>query len=310
MIFSGEGPLLPIIGIGDIVADLVVRIPGLPVHADDFAIADVFELEAGGTANFLIMAARLGVPAIAFGTLGGDIWGHEVSRILESESVDTSLVYTAESTTRALVLVDEEGQHAFIGKYGEGGACPFTRQQRDMIATAGALFASGYSLSEKHLAILTLECMRVAGEKNVLRGFDPGPAFADLSPDLKQQALLSTDILFMTEEELSIVSADGIDPLFQSGIEIVVIKLGENGCRVISRNGENVAAPGIPVPVKDTTAAGDSFAAGFLTGMIAKKSLHECAHLANAVGAAKVQKLGGGRNVPTLREVQALLNQD
>jgi sugar/nucleoside kinase (ribokinase family) len=34
-----------------------------------------------------------------------------------------------------------------------------------------------------------------------------------------------------------------------------------------------------------------------------------CAKLANAMGAAKVKKLGGGRNVPTLAEIQQVLAQ-
>ncbi len=35
----------------------------------------------------------------------------------------------------------------------------------------------------------------------------------------------------------------------------------------------------------------------------------ECAKLANAMGAAKVQKLGSGRSVPTLAEVRTVIGR-
>lgn len=297
----------PIIGIGDIVADLIVRVPALPVQADDFHLASDFELEAGGTANFLIMAARLGAPVLALGSIGEDLWGAEINRILNTERINMQEVSTSETTTRALVLVDEAGRHAFIGKFGEGDLQPLSPHQRNLLGSAGAVFASGYSLSEQHLADFTLDAFTTAGKARVPRGFDPGPAFPGLAESLRAETLRHTDVLLVTEDELPVVSPEGLDRLLGLGIQVIVLKRGAEGCHVYTTDGLAADIPGHAVEVCDTTAAGDSFAAGFLAAMAAGWTLDECARLANAVGAAKVRKLGGGRNVPLLREVRALL---
>lgn len=297
----------PIIGIGDIVADLVVRVPALPVQAGDFHIAREFDLEAGGNANFLIMAARLGATVLALGTIGEDLWGAEVGRILSEERVDLREVSTAGTTTRALVLVDDSGEHAFVGKFGEGDVQPLIPRQHDLLRSAGAVFSSGYSLNEQHLADYTLNALRTAGEAKVTRGFDPGPAFPGLDASVKAEALRLTDVLLLTEDELPMVSPAGLEHVMTLGPAIIVLKRGPEGCQVYAQDGLVADIPGHVVEVCDTTAAGDSFAAGFLTGMAAGWTLEDCARLANAVGAAKVQKLGGGRNVPHLADVQGLL---
>ena len=309
MILDEIQTLPPIIGIGDIVADIVVRIPSLPVGAEDFLPASDFELEAGGTANFLIMAARLGAPAVAFGSIGIDTWGNEVKNMLEAESVDMSLISSAGTTTRALVLVDEQGRHAFIGIFGQAEESRLSERQRKMLQGAGATFASGYSLSEAHLAELTLQAMQIAGGGGAQRSFDPGPAYQGLPEVLKERVLALTDVLLVTEEELPAVSTAGVNALFDLGPRMVVIKRGKDGCRVYTQSGLVAEHPGFNVPVMDTTAAGDSFAAGFMTALTAGLPVDVCARLGNAVGAAKVQKLGGGRNVPHLAEVKDILER-
>ena len=61
--------------------------------------------------------------------------------------------------------------------------------------------------------------------------------------------------------------------------------------------------------VRDTTAAGDCFDAGYLLAYLKGWSPLDCARLANCAGAAAVQKVGGGRNVPTLQEVRRMISQ-
>jgi len=97
----------------------------------------------------------------------------------------------------------------------------------------------------------------------------------------------------------------------QAGPTTVVVKRGPGGCVVYQHEQTEPPAelPGYPVPVADTSAAGDSFDAAFMVGAVWGWPVVHCATLANVMGAAKVQKLGGGRNVPTLAEVQAVITQ-
>ncbi len=68
-----------------------------------------------------------------------------------------------------------------------------------------------------------------------------------------------------------------------------------------------ISAPAYPVTVVDATGAGDSLAGAVIYGYLAGLPLPEFGKLANATGAAKVQKRGTGHNVPTRDEVAAVL---
>lgn len=298
-----------IVTVGDIVADIIFEFPSFPIQRDDFISAKGITIEAGGNSNFLIMAARLGMEVVALGAIGADDWGKMITDFLNDEKVNTKSVVIEGTTTTVLVLVDQNGGHAFIGKYGEGSPVELNDKQVKVIQKADALFCSGYSLSEGRISKLTIEAMRSAKENNVPIYFDTGPAFYELPPNVKSEVLPLVDTLFLTEEEFPGVTDKGEKRIFDYGLNTVVLKKGRKGCTVSTREGHEISEPGLTVKVKDTTAAGDSFDAGFIAAMVNGWDLGDCAKLGNAVGAAKVKKLGGGRNVPTLEEVREIIQE-
>jgi sugar/nucleoside kinase (ribokinase family) len=58
----------------------------------------------------------------------------------------------------------------------------------------------------------------------------------------------------------------------------------------------------------DTTGAGDSFAAGFVHGLLTKRPLGECLLLANATGALSATGLGGTAAQPNRETLSAFLH--
>jgi sugar/nucleoside kinase (ribokinase family) len=324
-------PAPRIVAVGDLTADLIVEVPALPIRADDFLLAEEMHLEPGGSANLLILLSRLGAAAVALGTLGKDLWGEEVSRILESEEVEISSIRREGTTTVALVLVDSHRRHSFIGAYGKGEPPAFGDHEGAVVAGADAVFTSGYSLGEARLKDLMLEALGFAGKRGIPRFFDPGPAFQTLETEVKRRALDATDVLLLTEDELSELSPTGVEALLRvetgspaaprpaadsparagaarrSGPNTVVVKRGPAGCRVYTGSPEGTDIPGLPIAVRDTTAAGDCFDAGYIWAYLGGRSPEECARLANCAGAAAVGKLGGGRNVPSVQELRELI---
>jgi len=303
---SGEGL---IVGIGDLAADLVIQIPKFPFNAGRVHVTQDFRIEPGGTANFLILAARLQAQAAGLGSLGADMWGREVKRLLLTEQIDLDCVHAFGKTSTVLVMIDEQGQHAFVGKFGSGTEQGFTAADKALIDRAAVLFTSGYTLQEPNLADIALKAFQSVSGKQVWRLFDPGPMFAHVEEQVRASMLAETDILLLTEEEVPLASVDGLPGLFAQGPEYVVVKRGERGCVVHKADSVVCDFGGHAVDVLDTTAAGDSFAAGFAVGLVRGWSLTDCAALANAVGAAKVQKVGSGRSVPTLKEVRAVIER-
>lgn len=298
----------PIVSLGDLVADVILHVPTLPIEAGKHQLALDIRLEPGGGSNLLIAGARLGHPMATIDIMGDDVWGYRVVEILWMEGIDVTPVRHHGTTTRVVVVVSEAGEHVFLGNYGQGEKLTLDKEHHELIRNAGALFSSGYALEEQRLCDVVLEAMTFARHHGIPVFFDSGPFMSKVPADLRSRALSLIDIVMLAEEELPFLIDGRAEDILATGPRMVVIKRGPQGCSIYTREGQ-VDAPGYPVAVMDTTAAGDSFGAAFMIATLRGWSLAECARFSNAVGAAKVQKLGGGRNVPTLDEVLAVIDR-
>lgn len=301
--------LVKIVTVGDVVADIMTSFSHFPIQEGDFTAADQLYLDAGGNANFLIAASRLGVETVALGSIGDDFWGRQVLDILQQENITTNFISIGGTTTVVQVLVDNSGGHAFVGNFGSGPELIFEENSQKAIQGADALFCSGYSFADQRMKAFSLASLAYAKENSVATYFDAGPACFDLEEDLKADIFEYVDVLLLTEEEIPAVTRGEINDIFGLGPKVVVIKKGPEGCLIYLGDNKTITKPGFPVDVVDTTAAGDSFAAAFITARCKDWDLDKCAVFANAVGAAKVKKMGGGRNVPTLDEVRGILTE-
>jgi sugar/nucleoside kinase (ribokinase family) len=302
-----------IVCFGDLVTDLVMAIERLPVVADQVQTIRSISIEPGGAGNFLITAARLGARAVALGTIGEDSYGQAVYDALRAEGVDVSYVQRGAGSVNVLVLVlvDDAGRHVFLAYEGSGDPLTLDARTADLLRRADLLFVPGYALHERRVAAAALPAARIAAEAGVPVMNDLGPVVAEASVRDAALAIVGLSAAsLLTSDELQRFS--GLEDEAQAaawmlglGTSCVVVKRGAAGCAIYSVEGY-CAIPGIPVTARDTTAAGDAFAAGFAVQWIASKDALRAAEFANCVGAAKVQKLGSGRQCPTLAEVRAI----
>ena len=77
----------------------------------------------------------------------------------------------------------------------------------------------------------------------------------------------------------------------KNSCETVVVKLGKKGS-MVAHNGDLVRAEAELVEAIDTTGAGDSYAAGFLYGLVSGWSMSGSARLGSQVAARTVSQLG------------------
>ena len=70
-------------------------------------------------------------------------------------------------------------------------------------------------------------------------------------------------------------------------------------------NNEYIVKPGSQNIISDldTTGAGDTFAAGFLYGLLKGKGLEECGRLGDIVARFSITKVGAREGIPTLNEL-------
>lgn len=299
----------PFVTLGDLIADFYVGLEHLPVEAGRHQDVSGLALGPGGAGNALTAAARLGLPCIALGGLGQDWVGQRIFQQLQTEGVNVAAVtwMPNENTAVAVVLRAERGEHVFLGYYGTRGPQALPANYLSILQNAGVLMVDGWTFRHDWPAPI-LAGMEAAHRAGVSTLFDPGPQLAEMEVAWLRAMLNATRVLLATEDELRLLQRKlGVVTLNDlPQIETAIIKRGAGGC-VISTQQRTIECAGFNVEVKDLTAAGDCFAAGVAWGILRGLPWETIGVIANAVGAAKVQKIGTALSAPTYAEVSALL---
>ena len=261
-----------IIVLGDLLADLSLRIESFPVQAGGMQRVSYFELGPGGAANTAIAAARLGLSVGQLGEIGDDRAGRWIIDDLRAEGIDVSGVITSPqaATPVAGVIVDAEGEPAYLGYPGRQYLPSLPAEWAERIQKAEALFVDGW-IDHTRQADLILEGLQLARKANVPSFFDPGPGNPALDSAWHGEACRRAAVVLATEDEAGRISGRS-DPLESAGAllalgpELVVIKRGVAGC-FLARKDEVHLAGGFPVEARDATGAGDSLDAAVIDAL-------------------------------------------
>ncbi|MEY3150649.1 MAG: hypothetical protein RLY92_876 [Chloroflexota bacterium] len=302
-----------IVSIGDISVDVISASVTFPVVAGGHQQVASASMEPGGSSNFMIAAARLGLQVTALGVVGADPVGPMVLQLLAEAGVATAAVrvQAGGTTTVVNVFVDAGAQNVFVFAHGTGPQLALEPDWLAAIDGCAALMVWGYGLQEQRLRAPMLAALEYAHVQGVPVYFDPGPHLPDFEKLDVARILRCTHTVLLTADELPLL-ADGqsgtqaVATILSKGPALVCVKRGAAGSSTYTRHAQ-VAHSGYAVPVLDTTGCGDTFAAGFLYAAVHAWPAEQQASLANAAGAAKAAKLGTGRQVPTLAEIQQLL---
>ncbi len=303
-----------IVVLGDLIADLLLQIERFPVNAEDLKRVEHIDLGPGGATNVAIAAARLGLGVGCLGEVGDDRYGEIVVDGLVQAGIDvTGVVKTAEaSTPLAAVIIDASGEPAYLGYRGTLDISSLQPEWSSRIRHAEALFVDGW-VDHAGVESIALDGLREAQQRGIPCFFDPGPGNDEFDLTWHTEAASLATVLLLNEAEAARLSGDP-DPrkaatdLLAMGPEMVMVKRGGAGSLVWNEK-EQLELPGFSVQVVDTTGAGDSFDAAVIYGNLGGLGPEKSGVLANAAGAAKVQKRGTGLNVPTQDEVRRVLEQ-
>jgi len=99
-----------------------------------------------------------------------------------------------------------------------------------------------------------------------------------------------------------------VENILKYGPGGVVVTLGNEGSLLMTRTGTVIEQEAFSVPVIDTTGAGDVFHGAFCYGLLKKWSLKRIMQFSSAVSAIKCTRLGGREGIPSLSDVEILLN--
>lgn len=296
--------------VGQLAADILVR----PVDRLDFARdtvrVELIELKNGGDClNVAIALSRLGCPVGFVGKVGEDHWGEFLTSVIERAGIDhRGLRRTREAgTCTVLVAINSQGERTF---FYHGGANDLFRPEdvdSALVAEASAVYVGGTYLLPLFDGEGAASLFRSARVRGKLTAMDVTWDTRGRWLSVIEPCLPHLDWFLPSVKEAARITGrekpeDMAAFLRERGVANVVIKLGEQGCLVLPAGGQGFRVEAFPVRVVDTTGAGDSFVAGFLTGLLRGWEPRRCARLACAVAALNIQAVGATAGVPTFDE--------
>ncbi len=251
----------PIVVVGSINMDLVVRVERIPV-AGETVPGFEFQIYPGGKgANQAVAIARLGYPVCLVGRVGSDSFGEQLRGHLERAKVDISAVRTMRgSSGMATILVSEAGDNCIVVTPGaNANLTPVELEQhRDQIREAGMVLTQLETPVET-VALLAGMC----AEFEVPLVLDPAPAQSipdDLFGKTTWITPNETEAQFYAgTDDLTAI----IDEFRRQGARGVILKLGSRGIRLSGQKVQDTAVQAFKVNAVDTTAAGDAFNGAF-----------------------------------------------
>lgn len=299
-----------IVVVGSLNMDLVGCAPRIPVVGETITGHTYFSEPGGKGANQAYAAAKLGGRVAMLGRVGSDDFGRQMKTNLEQAGCDVGGLLAIPDCVSgiALIFVDNSGQNSIIIIPGANALY----LPEDVDAAQDGLKDAAFVLLQLENPLPTVlaaaRAARRAGAQVIL---DPAPAL-HIPAELYELA----DIITPNETEAAILAdlpPGRLDPeqalsvarkLQERRARTVIVKLGEQGCLLVTPEGSQVL-PAPPVKAVDTTAAGDQFNAGLAVGLSEGLDLPAACQLANAAAALSVTRIGAQASAPTRAELEA-----
>ena len=266
--------------IGDVMLDVVTKIKVLPseVNYGSDTPAEISTHGGGAAGNVAAWLTRTDARATIVGHVGNDAAGSALVSEFDALGVrHHNLVVDNGHSGVVVVLVDPTGERTLFPDNGANSGLHIG----DLPELEGfnAVYISGYSPLDPLSRVGILEMITKIREAGIAIYFDPASVggMKEVPISEVKSWLPLMDVLLLNEEEACYLSGStdidiSLDYLLEQ-CQTVVIKRGSHGAIGKSRGGESISVPALPTTVVDTTGAGDSFAAGFISYFATKKDL-------------------------------------
>ncbi|MFO7302728.1 MAG: carbohydrate kinase family protein [Acidobacteriota bacterium] len=298
-----------IIVTGSIAWDYLMSFPGrftehlLPEHFSRVSLSflvDSMDKRRGGCApNIAYTLALLGERPVLMATAGQDF--DDYRRWLEAAGIDTSLVREIPGKFTASFFCNTDQANNQIATFYSGA---MEHASELSFRTAGPADLAIISPNDPDAMRQYAEECRVLGIRYI---FDPGQQCARMSGPELEAGLTGAFMVVCNDYEFELLrQKTGLDEagvLERAGM--LVVTLGERGCRVMTRTG-TFEVPAAPVSrIEDPTGVGDAFRGGFMKGLARGAEPLVCARMGSVAAAYALEHLGGTSHAYTWAEFKA-----
>ncbi|MEM3928514.1 MAG: carbohydrate kinase family protein [Archaeoglobaceae archaeon] len=288
-----------VIGFGALNLDKIYRVDKIPKADEESFVKDLQLFPGGSAANTIVGLSRLGVKSAYIGKVGDDAEGEILLEDLKREGVETKAVIKAKGRSgTAIIFVDDMGNRAILVDPGVNDTIRYEEIDLEFATKFSLLHLTSFICKN---GFDSFNSQKKIVENFELVSFDPGLPYAERGKDEMMKILKKTTIFLPNKIEIErMFGTDyrtAAEDCILMGIEVVVVKLGKEGCWIRSSERE-LKVQARSVRVVDTTGAGDAFNAGFLYGYLKGKDLETCGKLGNYVASLCIQHVGARNGLP------------
>jgi ribokinase len=295
--------------VGSINADVFIDVATLPRPHETLSSRGIRHSMGGKGLNQAVAARRMGADVAMIGAVGADGNGGAALAHLLRQGIAVEQVTTIEHapTGTAHILVAENGDNMIAVTAGANAALTpaLVGRASEVIASADVLIAQLETPFATIAAALSIA--RAHGVRTIL---NPAPASVE-ALDL----LSLVDLVTPNETELESLAGRPIDGahdleealrvLVERGAGAALVTLGRDGSAAL-QDGRLHRQPIFPIPVVDTTGAGDAYNGALAYALASGQSLGQAMRLAAAAGTVAVSRASADA-APTFEEAAALL---
>ncbi|MBR3403916.1 MAG: carbohydrate kinase family protein [Firmicutes bacterium] len=299
---------------GTAIVDCLVKgYSSIPASKTNYG-AERIELKAGGEAvNQSVALSKLGLLPRTVCFLGNDEASGILSGTLSAAGADLSYVSRPEGvqTPVSVIFVNKDGSRRSVTRrtaYRFHPEADMRWMEGCSAVSLCSLFRAPFDDPKGLLAVLH----EAKGRGLTIYADTKLPYQEAFSLDDFGDCLPLIDYIFPNEKEAAFLSGredplEAADVFLRYGVHHVIVKLGERGC--LYRSGQALLKlSALPVEAVDSTGAGDSFIAGFITMREEGAGILESLRFANACGAMAATKVGASEGIESREQVMKALS--
>lgn len=320
-----SGKSLDLVAIGRLCIDLNANEINRPMEE-----TMTFTKYVGGSpANIAIGMSRLDMKSAFIGKVANDQMGRFITQYLKNNGIGTSGVVTDQTgAVTGLAFTEiKSPEDCSILMYRDNAAdlkLEPGEVDEALIADSKALLVSGTALAKspsREAVLLALRYARKHGTKVIFDiDYRPYTWTNDQETAIYYHAAAEkSDIIIGTREEFDMLEQfDGNDVTsdeataaqwFSHHAEIVVIKHGKDGSIAYSKDGSSHTGSIFPAKVVKTFGAGDSYAAGFIYGLMKGWEISRSMEFGSACASIVISSHSCSDAMPTLEQVEQYMSQ-
>ena len=264
----------------------------------------------GSAANTIYGVAMLGLTTGFIGSIGKDDLGDFFEKEMKNAGINTILSRRDSVTGTAVALISPDSERTFATHLGAAVELDARDLNPEYFSSYDILYLEGYLIFNKPL--VETAC-RIAKKRKMKIALDLASynVVESRLADFKGIIEKYVDIVFANEDEARAYTGMGPEEALDyisKFCEVVVIKAGSEGSW-LKRGSEIIKIGTVKVKVKDTTGAGDLYAAGFLYGYAQNCNLEICGQYGALLAGTVIEIIGARLEPDKWQEIKALLSE-